>query len=362
MKKINILFISQTKQLQQPYLDPSVRYRCYNFAQDIRNNGMIADVIPLQKFQMDMIDSYDYFIFHRPGNGNANLAYILKEIHRKGKRFHADYDDLIFAVEYALESSIFLNKVKTKGETIEIFKDNFAAFNLFDCFTASTKPLAEEINRLIPDAKVEIIPNGLSSTLLRAVGLGTDTDDTEKNNHHRHIISYFSGTESHNLDFAYIQDILADFLRRHRNFCLLVAGPLDFDMTLFPKLSVLRQRYKPYEQFFKSASQAYLNIAPLAPNNRFNECKSSLKFYESGIWAVPTVASPLECFKRFSDSDGLKLAVSLDEWDEHLERLTEADEYKKATAGLRQYCLKNCLSQSSSDKLLHFINRTGQKI
>jgi len=362
MNRMNVLFVSQTSRNEQPYLDPSVRYRCYNFAEDIRDIGGTADVVSLQKFQIEMIDSYDYFIFHRPGNGKAKLADILKEMRRKNKRFHADYDDLIFAVEYALESSIFLKKVKTRTETMRIFKDNFAAFRLFDRFTASTEPLAKEINRLVPEAEVEIIPNGLSTLLLKSVGLGGNDNCAKKNNHRRRIISYLSGTESHKLDFAYIQDVLAGFLRRHPNFSLMIAGPLDFDEKLFPKHSVFRQRYKPFKEFFKSASKAYINIAPLKPKNKFNECKSSLKFFESGVWGVPTIASFIRCFERFSDSEGLKLAVSLKEWEEHLESFADTKEYEKATLGLQEYCMENCLSSSSTNKLLNFISHGRKEI
>ena len=141
-----------------------------------------------------------------------------------------------------------------------------------------------------------------------------------------------------------------------------MAGPLDFDEKLFPKHSVLCQRHKPYRDFFRSASRAYLNIAPLKPNNKFNECKSSLKFFESGIWGVPTIASSIGCFKRFSASKGLKLAVSLNEWEEHLETFVDTKEYKKATRGLQEYCMKNCLSSSSTDKLLYFINHRRKEI
>jgi hypothetical protein len=307
-----------------------------------------------------MIDCYDYFVFHRPGNANAKLAEMLEDIRRKNKRFHADYDDLVFAVQYALDSSLFLNKVKTKGGTIKIFEDNFAAFRLFNCFTTSTIPLSKEIRRLAPEAKVEIIPNGLSQLLLKSVGLGTNSNNVRHNDFPRHVISYLSGTKSHNLDFAYVQDVLARFLGRHTDFCLLVAGPLDFDEQLFPTYSVLRQGHKPYNEFFKSASRAYVNIAPLKPNNRFNECKSSLKFFESGILRVPTIASSIDDFKRFSASKGLKLSNSLDEWEEHLETLVDTKEYENATRGLQEYCMTNCLSSSSTDKLLYFINH-GRK-
>jgi hypothetical protein len=353
---LKVLFISQTVRVDQPYLDPSVRYRCYNFAEDIRALGGIADVVALQKFQLGMIDLYDYFIFHRPGDGKVKLYEILNEVRQQNKGFHADYDDLIFSAEHALQCSIYLNKIKTKTETLHIFNKNRSAFDLFESFTTSTKPLAQKIQCLAPKTSVKVVHNGLSSSLLRSYGFHINSKWTHRAALPRRVISYLSGTTSHNCDFAYIEEILIHFLKKHREFCLCVAGPLEFNVELFPKDSVYRQRHKPFREFFRSASDAYFNIAPLMPNNAFNECKSALKFFESGIWGVPTIASPIGDFKRFSDCEGLQLPESRKQWKESLERLAEPGEYEKATQGLSEYCLSNCQSHSSTNRLLVWID------
>jgi hypothetical protein len=362
MDRPSILFVSQTSQIEQPYLDPSVRYRCYNFAEDIQTLGGIADVVSFQRFQMEMIDCYDYFIFCRPWNGNNKLSTILELLNKKNKLYHADYDDLIFAVEFALESSIYLNRVCTETETIKIFEENYEVFRLFDYYTTSTEPLAKEISRLNPKSKVTVVPNGLSRLLLASFGLLHQNHSRKINNWPIRVISYLSGTKSHNLDFEYVKDVLIAFLKRHRDFYLMIAGPLDIDERQFPRDSLFRKEVMPYRQFFESASRAYLNLAPLKLNNKFNECKSSLKFFESGIWGVPTIASSIGDYKRFSDSKGLKLVNSLNEWEECLEMLVDTKEYEKATRGLQEYCMKNCLSSSSTDKLLYLVNHRRKEI
>jgi len=352
-----ILFVSMTRQTEQLYLDPSVRYRCFNFAEDIRVLGGIADVISPQKFEKEMIDYYDYFIFHRPWNGDNKLGLILKEIRSQHKSFHADYDDLIFAVKYALESSIFLNGRASKHDTIKIFKKNFNAFQLFDHFTVSTDLLAEQIVRLNPKAMVNVIPNGLSRSLLKSLGLFDEKQHTAKKAvSPRQVISYFPGTKSHDCDFAYIKDVLIKFFKRHRNFYLFIAGLLDCNEKQFPSGSIFLQEHKPYRDFFKSAANAHINIAPLVPNNIFNGCKSSLKFFESGVWGVPTIASPIGDYNRFADSKGLMLPSTLDEWEYCLELLTDAKEYENATNGLQEYCINRCLSSNSTHLLIKTMN------
>ena len=356
-----VLFISTTSRIDDPYLDPSVRYRCFNFAEDLRLLGGIADVVSTKKFEAELIENYDHFIFHRPSNSDGKLPAILDSIERKHKSCHADYDDLIFAVNYALESSIYINGVKSKAETIEIFNKNFAAFNLFKSFTASTSPLAKIINTLSLNAKINVVPNGLSQSLLSSLGINKENRGAVKKIElPKRVISYLSGTKSHDIDFSSIQDVLISFLSRHPNFCLLIAGHININEKRFSSDSILVREHMPFKEFFKSVKNAYINIAPLQPDNTFNECKSALKFFESGIWGVPTIATPIPDFTRFTDSPGLQLADKLSDWENNLEKLADKDQYEHATEGLGEYCMKNCVSLKSTEILLKIIGERKQ--
>ncbi len=354
MKIPRILFISHTQRIKQPYLDPSVRYRCYNFGEYMRFQGGIADVISLHEFRNELIDYYDYFIFYRPSQRVTNLAIILEKMREKNKFYHADYDDLIFAVEYALDCPYYLIN---KRETLEMFQDYHDTLKLFDHFTVSTEVLYKEIHKIKSNAKVEIIPNGLSYLLLRSLGLIKANHNIRTTMTSRNMISYFPGGISHDRDFAYIKDVLIKFLERRRDFYLLVGGSLNFNIKEFPRDSVIRQIHLPYRSFFKSIGQAYINIAPLLLNNRYNECRTSLKFFESGIWGVPTIASCIKDYERFSDCKGLKLAKSIAQWEEYLETLTDINNYEQSIIGLHEYCINNCLSKKSTLKILSLINQ-----
>lgn len=343
-----VLFVSQTAKMEAPYLDPSVRYRCYNPAEVFEQEGVIADVVAQQKLTAKLTENYDAFVFHRPYGGDPNLAVCLDAIRRRGCKVVADYDDLIFAPEYALESSIFLNGVRNEVQTKGIFKNNQIGFAQFDSFSVSTEPLKRQVLKLNPCAEVTVAGNGLSQSLLDSYDM---TPPCVAPKASLKLVSYLSGTASHNRDFESVAEVLAEFLCANADFRLAIAGPLEIPAA-FPKSKIVRIPHREYRDFFASVGIARFNIAPLKLPNVFNECKSGLKFFESGIWGVPSVVSPLEDFRRFGDSDGIAIAEKRGDWLEALNRYADFDCRKSAAEGLAEYCRENCMARKQALKLL----------
>lgn len=352
--KHRILFVSQTARVEAPYLDPSVRYRCYNPAEVMREHGVIADVVAQQKFRDEFIDLYDGFVFHRPYGGDAGLFAWMAQIERAGKIAFADYDDLIFAPDYALQSSIYLNKVRTEVQTKGIFLNSFRGLKIFKNFTVSTEPLKRHILALMPDANVHVIPNGLSENFVRSFD-EKKVDPGQKLRQEHYIISYLSGTASHNRDFASITDMLGSILSTHKQYRLAIAGPLELLQDDLPRNSYFRLPYREYRDFFSNISSAFINIAPLSADNAFNECKSGLKFFESGIWGVPTIATPIADFQRFKTSDGLLLPEDIEGWRKLLIDLLDHDFYCKCVNGLQEYCKVHCMATQPGLRLLELL-------
>lgn len=347
-----VLFISQTARVDAPYLDPSVRYRCYNPAEEFVKYNVLVDVIAQQRLTCDMLDNYDAFIFHRPYGGDEKLEIFVEKIKNQNKFMMADYDDLIFAPKYALHSSIYINEVRTETQTKAIFNANYKGLCYFDHFSVSTEPLKQQILELRPDAHVVVIPNGLSVKLLSTL----DISQRKSKESVLKVISYLSGTASHNNDFAFVASVLAEFMKNNKDYSLGVYGPLDIEDCVISPFDLIRFPHKNYREFLASIGRTHINIAPLAPNNIFNECKSGLKFFESGIWGIPTIASPIADFKRFAGSSGLQLANDENEWLQCLQRIADPDFYNDATKNLREYCLENCLATQPALTLLNYLN------
>lgn len=348
-----VLFVSQTARVECPYLDPSVRYRCYNPAEELAECGILADVIAQQRMRVGMVDNYDAFVFHRPYGGDPNLVSCMRAIRAQGKIAVADYDDLIFDPEFALQSSIFISGTRNEEQVTGIFNNNYLGLIQFDAFTVSTASLKEHVLKVRPGASVSVIHNGLSRRLLGTFDLRVTPE--RKVGSPVKVISYLSGTASHDADFAEISQVLCDFLLRHADFRIAVSGPLNISDGM-PYSSVIRFPHREYRRFFSGIGSAYVNVAPLKSGNVFNECKSGLKFFESGIWGVPTIASPLPDFQRFSDSRGMLLAATANDWQSALERLADPDGYLEATHGLQDYCASKCMAAEQARKLLQFLS------
>lgn len=351
--EFRVLFISQTAQVDAPYLDPSVRYRCYNPAEVMEKENVLCDVVAQTKLTDSLIPNYDAFVFHRPHANNMLLPHFIEEIRKAGKSCVADYDDLIFAPEYALHSSIFVNGHRSESQVRAIFMRNFDGLKLFSRFTVSTEPLKRHILSLLPDAEVLVVHNGLSEDFLAGLDLSAIPAE-QKFASSLKLISYLSGTASHNQDFASVSSILQGILSENNGYRLGVYGPLKIPEN-FPARKLLRRPHLNYRDFFKQIGTAYVNIAPLAADNAFNECKSALKFFESAIWGVPTIASPLPDFLRFQDSPGLLLCKTEEDWQQAFMTLLDREKYLYAVHSLREYCQEHCLSSIPGKQLLNFL-------
>lgn len=344
---MKILFISTTNRIERPYLDPSVRYRCYNPAQDMRENDHLADVVSFHKFTLEMIRLYDVFIFHRPPY-DGKLEAAIAIIENNNKKYFADYDDLIFAPDYALESSAYLSGRATKDEIFYIFEKNYYAMKLFKNIFVSTDPLQKVIKELHPTANVNIIHNGLSSNWL-----GLMKNFTRHKKPMIKKITYLSGTTSHEHDFKSITPVLLKFLREHSDIQLVIVGPLILDSELKVLKNVVHKNYVDYNKLPNIIMDSWINLAPL-DENIFNQCKSSLKFYESALFGVPSIVSRTPDFERFHDGS-IMIADNEDEWLAFLNKMLDEEVYENISKGLKKYSISNCMSSIQSKNLIKII-------
>lgn len=345
---LKFLYISTTGRLERPYLDPSVRYRCYNPAEDLTNMGYLADVVSFYDFKIEMIKNYDVFVFHRPPY-DEKLEIALAVMDRYNKRYFADYDDLIFAPEYALQSSIYLTGRVDKKKVREIFKKNFKAMKMFKNFTVSTLPLKEILQKLNKNVNVNVnvIHNGLVESWINKVqsGLIKNTSMNKK-------ISYLSGTKSHDHDFKIVENLLFEQLSEKEFLELMIVGPLEFDKKLLNK-KVNHISYVEYKNLPKLINKSWLNIAPLE-DNVFNNCKSGLKFFESAILGIPSIVSPITDFERFEDA--VIIARNENEWKQAIEKLYNDDAYyKQKSLEVQQYTYNNCTSLIQTKSFLKIV-------
>lgn len=149
-------------------------------------------------------------------------------------------------------------------------------------------------------------------------------------------VGYFSGTTTHDADWAAVEPAVVDVLRRHGQAELWLGGHL----TTTEAVSVLGDRVRrfPMAPWFELPGRLRdldVNLAPLVGGSRFNEAKSAIKWSEAALVATVTIASPTEPFREMVTTgvDGV-LADGPDEWATALDRLL-GDPAERARMGAR---------------------------
>ncbi|QDP01939.1 glycosyltransferase family 1 protein [Thalassotalea sp. PS06] len=212
------------------------------------------------------------------------------------------------------------------------------ALKLFANFWVSTQPLKNQlentVNALNHSAEnIDVIFNMLP---LRWVNQVEKTSVQSK--FAEKIIRYLPGTSHHSHDFQRIASPLSTFLIRHPDVTLEVIGDMSVDESAFPQGQFVRRGYVAFEELPDLIATSWLTLAPLE-DNVFNQCKSGLKFWESGLLGVPAICSPIDDISRFKNK-GLMLCSTDQEWLAALEQMTDEASYQTACADAEDRALK----------------------
>ena len=233
-----------------------------------------------------------------------------------------DIDDLVFEPE----SIGFVHVVKTFSEAeLALYKDGVERYRqtLLACdrATCTTSFLAQRIAQL--GQRVDVIPNSLNQdqlSIARALPLRADRDSDKVR------IGYFSGSNTHQVDFEACQPALLVVMETHPEVRFVLGGLLE----LAPEWKRFGDRIErhpmlPHAEMLKVISSIDINLAPLELGNPYAHCKSQLKIFEAGAVKVPTIASAIESYAEAIDSgkDGF-LAATPEEWLAAIEQLVES--------------------------------------
>lgn len=344
---MNILYVSHSNKTGYLYQDPSVRYRCYNFAEELVGAGNKADVCHFEEFEDDFLDRYDVFVFHKP-KCSSRLVHFLKKLKTNTKLAIADFDDLVFDERYAEESSLFLSARGSLKNVIRLHREYHEALRLFENITVSTVPLKKFVQKSHPGADVRVLHNGLSSRWVRQGRYMYQKDYEEK------MIGYFPGTSTHRYDFKIVEPALVRFLEKHKDIRLLILGPIKIDEKNYDSQQLLLFPAVSYEKLPYWIKQCWITIAPLQ-QTLFNHCKSGLKFFESAIWEVPLIATAIPDLTR-CDTE-LRFAEDEQGWLDQFEMMLADAPYTKISKTIENWTTEHCMAQNQLPQWLEFVNQ-----
>ena len=225
---------------------------------------------------------------------NDRVESLVGRARRQGATLVFDIDDLIFDSGAERLLPFFEDLPATaRAEYLELFPRLRRTFDACDYFVGSTPALARAAERLGKEAFVH--PNLVSDVYVRASRLVHRVARTVGR---PPTIAYLSGSNTHDRDLAAVSGTLARLLAEDGTVHLLLCGFLNLPVCLEPFRS--RITYLPYQHWRAypwALATCRVVLAPMAVTNEFGNGKSALKYFEAGVFGVPTVATPTEAFR-----------------------------------------------------------------
>ena len=300
----------------------TVRYRCYHPQEQLARHGVRATTrLWTDPHVFTAVLNYDIFILHRVMY-TGFIPNLVDLLHDLGKVVVFDTDDLVFDPTVIHHDSLLATM---RSEKANLYRQSvyLHAQTLDHCDYAlvPTRFLADWLRQrgkqtlisrnALNDAQVQI-----SETAWR--------HHSSQENKDRVVVGYFSGSPSHDRDFAVAAPALLLLMERYSQVHLRVGGYLSLD-DRFSRFSerVQQTPYVSWQELPYAIRQVDINIAPLELDNPFCQSKSELKYFEAGAVGVPTVASPTDAFKfAITHGENGLLANTIQEWLSDLELLT----------------------------------------
>ncbi|WKV08526.1 hypothetical protein Q2T46_13480 [Thermoanaerobacterium sp. CMT5567-10] len=275
------------------------RYRIYNMVQVLNANG--KDVSASYFFLDDLdwmneiADIADILVICRTRYDNR-INRLIGTFRQRRKRVLFDIDDFVFNTDYA---HMILSTLDMNPSDPHVWDYWFsyisrlgATLKLCDGAITTNDFLARQI-REFADIPVSVIPNFLnreqldiSERIFSAKRLLKPGEDGLIH------FGYFSGSPSHNRDFAIVSQALEALLEEDHRLGVVVVGYIEVSPALERFGSrVKRISFHDFINLQRLIGSVEFNLMPLQ-FNVFTNCKSELKYFEAAIVGTISIASP----------------------------------------------------------------------
>lgn len=264
------------------------RYRCRHAIESLAHAGLTADMICFPARSPDAwVDSSRAVVLQRVPV-DARVRALCAHARERGIRTVFDLDDLLFDANHVLEldAGIFASPFErewARDHAVRIGE----ALALCDHVVVSTETLREAVERRFEHANVTVVPNVVSTQMLRDFDKARDERDANS----RLRIGFFSGTPTHDDAFASIAPALDRVLSSRPDVELVLTGPVTLPATLAAHESrVVRQPLFAAADYPRALHGVDIHLAPLR-DCAFDRAKSALKWLEASLVGRPLVAS-----------------------------------------------------------------------
>lgn len=274
------------------------RYRVYNMIQTLEagESELSASYFCDEDLAYDdqIVDACDVLVLCRAKYSDALNRLVSKARSRRRKVFF-DVDDFIFDTRYA---HLIVNTLDQDLKHPHLWDFWFGyigriggALRLCDHAIVTNAFLAARVKEF-NDMPVSVIPNFLNleqTTFSDAIYAQKQQSRFARDD--KIHIGYFSGTPTHNRDFAIVAETVAQLLRQDPRLVLRVVGYFSIPDSLRGHAD--RIEVHPFQDFVnlqRLIGSTEINLVPLQ-DNIFTNCKSDLKYFEAGIVGSISIAS-----------------------------------------------------------------------
>lgn len=280
------------------------RYRAYNMVQVI-NDGADRDVSASYFFLDDLhrideiVGQADVLVICRSRYCNR-INQLVAKFKACGKRVLFDIDDFVFNPSYA---HLLMGTLGLDFDDPAQWDYWFAytsrmgeALRLCDGAITTNDYLATRIAGFT-GLPVSVVPNFINKEQLDlAESLFRSKEESGFARDGKICLSYFSGSPSHNQDYAIITSALEEVLESDPRTEVMVVGYIKAGQSLSRFGD--RIKYHPFQDYvnlLRLIGSVEFNLMPLQ-TNVFTNCKSELKYFDAAIVGTLSIASPTHTY------------------------------------------------------------------
>lgn len=292
------------------------RYRVQHQVEQLVANGLTVDSVFYDQLDLDMLRRYRGFVFFRCPV-TPTVREFIAQAKLSNKACFFDIDDLVIDDEYTNQISYVRSMSKEDrahyDDGVHRMKETL---QLCEYAITTTPRLATELKKFT--SEVFINRNVASDEMARH---SFSALKHVKKDPSRVVMGYFSGSITHNEDFALILPSIVALLKKHPNLYLKIVGLLDLPPELEPfKDQVLTIDFMDWRLMPREVASCDINLAPLT-KTIFNEAKSENKWTEAALVKTVTVASNFGAFAEVIEDGATGVLANEDEWEAKLEEL-----------------------------------------
>jgi glycosyltransferase involved in cell wall biosynthesis len=308
------------------------RYRAYNMVQ-VLNETPGSDISASYFFESDqdhfsdIVAQADLLVICRTHYSPIlqRLALLFKA---RGKPVLFDVDDLVFDTRY---THLLINSLNLDADNISVMMEWFSgnarmgeALRLCEGAITTNDFLAQKI-KAFHDVPVAVVPNFINKEQMTVSDVLYAQKQANGFRRSGDIhIGYFSGSPSHALDLAVMEEGLCEILANRPDVKLVMVGYIEPSeaLRLFKRQIIYHgfQNFMALQQLIASVD---INLMPLQVNS-FTNCKSELKYFEAAIVGTLSLASPSHTYQRAIQHGHNGFIAQGHEWGAQLAKMIEA--------------------------------------